>query len=132
MAKKENAVDAENLPRYQIDLTETLERSIDSMIISRMSGSDKGLSKLSTRKIIGAFAKSAGTNPEFLPPHTPLKEAAFRILVANRNKPMSADEISAKLAAQWETSSSPRDISPTVIAKILVKADNYSIRVISE
>ena len=57
MAKKENAVDAENLPRYQIDLTETLERSIDSMIISRMSGSDKGLSKLSTRKIISAFAK---------------------------------------------------------------------------
>lgn len=46
--------------------------------------------------------------PEFVDTHTALVDAAFRVLLANGNKPMSADELGARLGK-----------SPDVILKTL-------------
>ena len=70
--------------------------------------------------------QSAGT-ADFLLPDTPLKEAVFRILLAGRNEPMSAAEVSDELKQRWTMSTYPRDLSPPVIGRLLENMSAYSI-----
>jgi hypothetical protein len=70
--------------------------------------------------------QSAGT-ADFLLPDTPLKEAVFRILLAGRNEPMSAADVSDQLKQRWAMSTYPRDLSPPVIGRLLENMSAYSV-----
>ncbi len=70
--------------------------------------------------------QSAGT-PDYLLPDTPLKEAVFRVLLAKRNEPMSASDVSEELKQWWTMSTYPRDLSPSVIGRLLENMNSYSI-----
>ena len=64
---------------------------------------------------------------DYLLPDTPLKEAVFRVILARRNEPMSADEISAELRRRWTMSAYPRNLSPSVVERLLQNMESYSI-----
>ena len=65
---------------------------------------------------------------EYLLPDMPLKEAVFRAVLANKNKPISAVAISQKLKNSWPVNTYPRDISPKVIQSLLENMNDYPIR----
>lgn len=70
--------------------------------------------------------QSAGT-PDYLLPDTPLKEAVFRVLLANSNEPMSAAQVSEELKKRWTMSAYPRDLSPSVMERLLQSMASYSV-----
>jgi hypothetical protein len=64
---------------------------------------------------------------DYLLPDTPLKEAVFRVILAGRNESMSAGEISAELRRRWTMSAYPRNLSPSVVERLLQNMESYSI-----
>ncbi len=64
---------------------------------------------------------------DYLLPDTPLKEAVFRVILASRNEPMSADEISKELRLRWTMSAYPRNLSPSVVERLLQNMESYLI-----
>ena len=72
--------------------------------------------------LIQQVAYQAADNQDFLLPDTPLKEALFRVILANENKPMTAEEVSKVLEGKWSLSPYPRDISPQVIDRLLANS----------
>lgn len=69
---------------------------------------------------------------DYLLPDTPLKEALFRLILANGNKPMSAAQISYTLSERWAMSPYPRNLSPFVINRLLENSGNYCIVPVEE
>lgn len=77
--------------------------------------------------IIDLIVASSSHDADYLLPDTPLKEAIFRIILANGNRPMDAFEISQILNERWAMSAYPRNLSPHIIDRLLESADNYCI-----
>ena len=66
--------------------------------------------------------------PDYLLPGTPLTEAVFRLLLANRNRPMTLNEIEAGLAAAWTSAIYLKNLSDQVLERLLERPNEYSIR----
>lgn len=79
------------------------------------------------KDLIKQIASESASGPDYLLPDTPLKEATFRVLLAHKNKPMTAAQISEELGNRWSMSPYPRDLSPTVIERLLQHMDPYAI-----
>jgi hypothetical protein len=76
---------------------------------------------------IDLIVTSSSNDADYLLPDTPLKEAIFRIILANGNRPMDAEEISQILSERWAMSAYPRSLSPHVINRLLENSANYCI-----
>ena len=89
-----------------------------------------------TASDIGAYidliVDSSSHDADYLLPDTPLKEAIFRLILANGNRPMDADEISQILSERWAMSAYPRNLSPHVINRLLENGGNYCIVPVNE
>lgn len=81
---------------------------------------------------IDLIVASSSHDADYLLPDTPLKEALFRIILANGNRPMDAEEISQILNERWAMSAYPRNLSPHVINRLLVNSGNYCIVPVEE
>ena len=77
--------------------------------------------------LIDLIVASSSHDADYLLPDTPLKEALFRIILANGNEPMSPDRISRILSERWAMSAYPRNLSPHVINRLLENSANYCI-----
>ena len=77
--------------------------------------------------LIDLVVSSSSRDADYLLPDTPLKEALFRIILANGNEPMSPDQISQILSERWAMSAYPRNLSPHVINRLLENSANYCI-----
>ena len=77
--------------------------------------------------IIDLIVASSSHDADYLLPDTPLKEALFRVILANGNEPMSADRISQILNERWAMSAYPRNLSPHIIDRLLENSANYCI-----
>ena len=84
------------------------------------------------RPYIDLIVASSSQDADYLLPDTPLKEALFRLILANGNQPMTADQISETLTQRWAMSAYPRNLSPHVINRILENSANYCIIPIAE
>ena len=82
--------------------------------------------------IIDLIVASSSHDADYLLPDTPLKEALFRIILANGNEPMDAGEISRILNERWAMSAYPRNLSPHVIDRLLENSGNYCIVPVDE
>jgi hypothetical protein len=80
---------------------------------------------------IAQITDQCSTTPDYLLPDTPLREAAFRVVLAGGNEPKSAEEISDTLTMLWSSSPS-RDISPRVVGRLLDHGRAYSIAAVEE
>ncbi|MCY3543600.1 MAG: hypothetical protein OXH22_06115 [Chloroflexi bacterium] len=76
---------------------------------------------------IDLIVASSSHDADYLLPDTPLKEAVFRIILANGNEPMSAQQISEILTERWAMSAYPRNLSVEVIARLLENSANYCV-----
>jgi len=81
---------------------------------------------------IEQIASVDSKEPDYLLPDTPLKEAIFRIILANGNAPMTADEISEILTEKWAMTAYPRNYSAEVMTRLLESSSYYCIVRIQE
>ena len=81
---------------------------------------------------IDLIVAGSSNDADDLLPDTPLKEAIFRIILANGNSPMDAEEISRILNERWAMSAYPRNLSPYVINRLLENSANYCIVPVEE
>ena len=82
--------------------------------------------------LIDLIVVSSSNDADYLLPDTPLKEALFRIILANGNEPMTAEQISEILNERWAMSAYPRNLSPHVIDRLLENSANYCIVPVGE
>ncbi len=127
--------EAEIITRYHVDLDSAEEqgRSAAAMVAARRTyqvrqgDTEETMEAFNTQDYLDQLVKQCADDPEYLLPDTPLKEAAFRVLLAGGNKPMTAEEISEDLTKRWAMSPYPRDTSPAVVTKMLAHSDSYLV-----
>tara|TARA_Y100000590_G_scaffold311538_1_gene352034 strand:- start:20545 stop:20994 length:450 start_codon:yes stop_codon:yes gene_type:complete len=125
--------DLENI-KYAIDLNDDSHRSVALIIADRrdyaVKQSDNMQEVLSSnlKELVKAISVQAIDSQEYLLPDMPLKEAVFRAVLANKNKPISPVAISQKLKNSWPVNTYPRDISPKVIQSLLENMTEYPIK----
>lgn len=125
----------EHFPQFVISQEQALQssRSLPLMIVGRLSNADKQAfeqepkPEADIKGMIDRISSSSSNEPDYLLPDTPLKEAIFRVLLANRNEPMTAEEISELLSERWAMTAYPRDVSPQVIQRLLENSFTYGI-----
>ncbi len=82
--------------------------------------------------LVDLIVASSSNDADYLLPDTPLKEALFRILLANGNEPMTAEQISEILNERWAMSAYPRNLSAHVVNRLLEHSANYCIVPVKE
>ena len=124
----------ENAVEYYIDVHSAGDhgRAIKPMIVSRVgyimrqSLTADVVDDMDAEDLIQQVAYHAADDRDFLLPDTPLKESVFRVLLANENNPMTAEQVSKILEDKWSLSPYPRDTSPKVIERLLASGgDTY-------
>ena len=74
------------------------------------------------------IAQHCSKTPDFIHPEMPLMEAIFRLLLANRNRPLNTEEIYEKLRERWVDPVNPRIPSEVGIYRLLSSDTFYGIR----
>ena len=125
--------DLENI-KYAIDLTVDSHKSVALIIADRRDYAGKQSDNMqhilssNLKELVKDISAQAIDSPEYLLPDMPLKEAVFRAVLANKNKPISPVAISQKLKNSWPVNTYPRDISPKVIQSLLENMYEYPIK----
>jgi hypothetical protein len=73
------------------------------------------------------IASCCSAKPDYLLPGTPLTEAVFRLLLANGNKPMTAEEIRDGLGTAWSSVLYMKDLSDELLIKLVENENSYNI-----
>jgi|TARA_B110000263_G_scaffold232054_1_gene227818 hypothetical protein len=73
------------------------------------------------------IASCCSVKPDYLLPGTPLTEAVFRLLLANGNKRMTAEEIRDGLGTAWSSVLYMKDLSDELLIKLVESENSYSI-----
>ncbi|MBR61943.1 MAG: hypothetical protein CL904_04710 [Dehalococcoidia bacterium] len=125
--------DLENI-KYSIDLNNDSHRSVALIIADRrdyaikQSGNMQDVLSSNLKDLVKEISVQAIDSQEYLLPDMPLKEAVFRTVLANKNKPISPVAISQKLKSSWPVNTYPRDISPKVIQSLLENMKEYPVK----
>jgi len=125
----------EHFPQFVISQEQAVRigRSLPLMIVGRMSYTDKQTfgenlaPDADIKALIGHVASNSSKDPDYLLPDTPLKEAIFRVILANGNEAMTAENISELLTERWAMTAYPRDVTPEVIQRLLESSYTYGI-----
>ena len=122
------------LPKYLIDFDagKAAGRSLPSLIASRrcylcQQADEDAPADSDPRQFIDRINEHCAAERDYLLPDTPLKEAIFRVLLANGNEPMDAEEISAILTEKWAMTPYPRNTAADVISRLADNSRNYCI-----
>ena len=125
-------------PRYQIDAKgfEASGRSFSYAIYSRLSASGK--TAVDDGKTPGGFGAPSEymkvmsnicqNEPDFLFPGTPITEAIFKLLLANKNRAMNLEEIKAGLTDAWASVIYLKNLSDDVLRRMLDQENAYFIK----
>ena len=73
------------------------------------------------------IAEHCSQTPDYLLADTPLKEAIFRVLLTAGSEPKTPPDISKVLSERWALTAYPRDVSETVIQRLLDNSESYCI-----
>lgn len=74
------------------------------------------------------LAGAAARDPGFVTSDTPLLEAVFRVLLAEKNRPVALQEIADLLRQRYAAGELPRDVNMTVLQRLLERQTSYGIR----
>ncbi|MBI4496571.1 MAG: hypothetical protein HY689_01570 [Chloroflexi bacterium] len=80
---------------------------------------------------VAVVAEHCATQPAYRNVRLPLMEIIFRLLLANRNRPMTVEEITQQVM-EWVRPGDGRIITPLVIERLLQADDFYGIRPVEE
>jgi len=126
-------------PRYFIDVKafETASRSFALIVRSRRCAycmecenrpQEEGHALRDASEYVNQIADFCCHKPDYMLPGTPLTEAVFRVLLANKNRPMTLNEIEAGLAAAWTSAIYLKNLSDRVLERLLNRPNEYCIR----
>jgi len=122
------------LPKYLIDFEAgtTSGRSLPMLIASRrcyldQQADEDAPSDADPREFIDRITEHCAAERDYLLADTPLKEAIFRVLLANGNEPMDAEAISAVLTEKWAMTPFPRNTDADVIGRMADNSRSYCI-----
>lgn len=126
--------------QYTIDpeAAAAINRSLPVLIASRRCYLDQQADdEVSTdpkdlRKFIKRIADHCSKEQDYLLPDTPLKEAIFRVMISEGNRPINAEDISGVLTSKWAMTPFPRNTSPEIIQQLLDHCASYCITRIPE
>ena len=121
--------------RYFIDYEQASERPLSLALViasrrcyvCRQADEEEPSASSDLTPYLERIIEHCTLTSDYLPADTPLKEAMFRVLLANGNEPMTAEEISLVLSGKWEMTPYPRDLSSRVIERLLDHSENYCI-----
>ena len=126
-------------PAYVIDVS-TFERSGKSFpyaLSSRICEScstceDKAAAEGSKpprtpSELMKHIAQNCSQQPDYLLSSTPITEAVFRLLVANSNRPMKLSKIQSELTSAWASVIYLKNLSDTVVKRMLDQPNEYYI-----
>ena len=71
------------------------------------------------------ISEKCSKNDQYVLPGTAISEAIFRILIANQNQPMSILDIHSKLANVWSSVIYLKNLSETVVIRVLEGENQY-------
>lgn len=77
---------------------------------------------------MGAIASCCSQKSGYITAHTPLLEAAFRLLLKNGNQPLSTQEMHQGIQEAWVAGITPRDPSLLHLRRLLLRQDAYGMR----
>ena len=127
------------LPKYLIDFEAgvTGSRSLPMLIASRrcylcQQADEDSAVDADPQGFIDRITEHCAAERDYLLPDTPLKEAIFRVLLANGNEPMDAEEISVILTEKWAMTPFPRNTAADVISRLADSSRNYCIARVPE
>ena len=140
MAREEVLEQTENARSYYIDFekADELHRSLSTMIaatkcyVCKQADTDESIMASEPQEHIDRIVEMCSDTSDYLLPDTPLKEAIFRVMLAEGTREITAVEISEILTARWAVSTYPRDLSPKVIGRLLGNSDSYCISAVLE
>jgi hypothetical protein len=121
--------------QYVIDpeAATAIQRSLPMLVASRRCYMDQQADdEISTDNedlamYIKRIADHCSHEQDYLLPDTPLKEAIFRVMLSEGNRPINAEDISGVLTSKWAMTPFPRNTSPEVIQRLLSASGNYCI-----
>lgn len=146
LAKQAPATEAPSYegPWYVIDPTWYEEHGValvDVIRSRRSPSSAQGASKESrgrrrtATKSAGSWeqemqllARTVASTPDFVTSDTPLLEAVFRMLLAEKNRPVALQEIADLLRQRYASGDLPRDVNITALQRLLERQTSYGIR----
>lgn len=122
-------------PHFSIDAAwyEARGRSLTMLLVRRMCPKHQRQwgqrdPDITPEKAIAIFKSCCGKEDGFLEPTLSLGEASFRVLLAEGNRPLSAEEIAHRLG-RWNTATAQsRDTSVATIARVLSHDRFYGFR----
>ena len=127
------------LPKYFIDFDAgaTSGRALPMLVASRrcylcQQADEDAPADADPRQFIDRITEHCAAERDYLLADTPLKEAIFRVLLANGNEPMDAEEISAVLTEKWAMTPSPRNTAADVIGRMADSSRGYCIARVPE
>ena len=71
------------------------------------------------------ISEKCSKNDQYVLPGTAISEAIFRILIANQNQPMSILDIHSKLANVWSSVIYLKNLSETVVIRVMEGDNQY-------
>ena len=132
--------ETESVTPYYVDLDSAEEqgRSAAAMVAARRTykvrqgDTEETKEAFNVQDYLDQIVQQCAGDPDYLPPDTPFKEAAFRVMLGGGNSPITAEEISEDLTKRWAMSPYPRETSPDVITKMLEHGKSYMIEAQTE
>ena len=73
------------------------------------------------------IAQNCSQQPDYLLSSTPITEAVFRLLIANSNRPMKLSKIQSDLSSAWSSVIYLKNLSDTVVKRMLDQPNEYFI-----
>jgi hypothetical protein len=132
MSMKNNGNDSEVKYKYSIDLSwyREQERSFVLLATSRLcpSSQKKKIPKTDAA-ILNTMKQCCSKSEDFITPELPLAECIFRLFLANGNKPLSLQQIQARLQQRLSDISGTRDLSVPKLQRILDSDRFYGLKI---
>jgi hypothetical protein len=139
--KDESSTEEYQEPRFAIDL-KTIEaqgRMPTVILASRMCAASKAKLKspeavheMSFAQLRKLIRQNCRKDPEYLSPHLPVMETAFRILLASPKEPVSLSALHDQITQLWIGLPWPRQISIESLARVLSHDSYYGMVVVEE
>ena len=73
------------------------------------------------------ISQNCSQQPDYLLSSTPITEAVFRLLIANSNRPMKLSKIQSDLGSAWSSVIYLKNLSDTVVKRMLDQPNEYFI-----
>ena len=110
-----------------VNLNRSLEHLFRSMLCKECMKTFQPDESKANSALVKNIQKCCSKKPEYIHPGLPLKQAAYRTMLAKGNRPTTARQISDFLTDKWGESVYTRSITPAVVARLLETSVDYEI-----